>query len=110
MFALILKMTRNGIVYNLATSPFTIVVDETEYFFSSRLHMDKFTKQLHENRGVFSYKFTNKYNIVIRLTNIADMLLYNKIETRGFYIIHNGEVYSCKKEVLFDGDHLTKKN
>lgn len=103
-------MTRNGVVYNLPLSPFKIKVDDTEYFFSSRCHMEKFTKQLHENRGVVSYSITNRHKFVIRLTNIADMILYNKIETRGFYIIHKGVAYSCKKEIVFVGDNLTKKS
>lgn len=103
-------MTRNGVVYNLPTSPFKIKVDETEYFFSSRVHMEKFSKQLYENRGVVSYSITNRHKFVIRLENVADMILYNKIETRGFYIIHKGEPYTCKKEIIFVGDNLTKKN
>lgn len=103
-------MTRNGIEYKLDLSPYTIALDGVTYFFSSKNHLEKFTEKLQENRELLSYSLTKRFGVNVNITLLSDITLYAKVETRGFFIKHNGEIFSCKKDIILSGVTLTKRN
>lgn len=103
-------MTRNGIVYDLKLSPYKATVEGVTYIFSSVNHLDKFMEKLNENRDVISYSLSKRFGVLINLAILSDVVLYSKVETRGFLISHKGVCYSCKKDIILNGVILTKKN
>lgn len=103
-------MTRNGIVYKLELSPYTITIDETTFYFSSKNHLEKFTEKLTENRELIGYSLSKRFGFNINIELLADIVLYSKVETRGFLIIHKGGTYLCKKDIILSGGKVTKKN
>jgi hypothetical protein len=51
--------------------------------------MLKFEDRLKENRQETDLKLTARYRINVRFPALADLTLYMKIETRGFYVIND---------------------
>lgn len=81
--------TRNGVCYDLQKSTYRTTVNGLTFVFSSRLHLDKFKKKLHENRDIINYSLTRRFNVTVDVSQLADIVLYKKIETRGFLIVTN---------------------
>ena len=103
-------MTRNGIVYKLELSPYKAIIEDVTYMFSSVNHLDKFMEKLNENRDTISYSLSKRFGVNVNLAILSDIVLYSKIETRGFLISYKGVFYSCKKDIILNGATLTKKN
>ena len=103
-------VTRNGIAYKLELSPYKVTVESVTYMFSSINHLDKFMEKLNENRDTISYSLSKRFGVSVNLTILSDIVLYSKVETRGFLISHKGVPYSCKKDIILSGVILTKKN
>jgi hypothetical protein len=103
-------MTRNGIVYKLELSPYSATIEGITYMFSSVNHMEKFLEKINENREIISYSLSKRFNVNINFGILSDIVLYAKIETRGFLIKHKGEIFSCKKDIILNGATLMKKN
>lgn len=105
-----MTMTRNGIIYNLKLSPYIIGLNDITFYFSSQNHLEKFTEKLTENREVINYSLSKRFSLTIDVHVLADLILYAKVETRGFLIKHKGEFYTCKKDIILNGVKVTKKN
>lgn len=103
-------MTRNGIVYKLELSPYKVTIAGVTYMFSSVNHLDKFMEKLNENRDTISYSLSKRFGVSVDIAILSDIVLYSKVETRGFLISHKGVSYSCKKDIILNGATLTKKN
>lgn len=103
-------MTRNGIVYKLELSPYKATIEGVTYMFSSINHLDKFMERLNENRELISYSLSKRFGVTVNYGVLSDIVLYSKVETRGFLIEYKGVPYSCKKDIILNGAILTKKN
>lgn len=103
-------MTRNGIVYKLELSPYKATVEGVTFMFSSVNHLEKFLEKLGENRELITYSLSKRFGFSVNLSILNDIVLYAKVETRGFLIEHKGVYYSCKKDIILSGGILTKKN
>lgn len=103
-------MTRNGIVYNLNISPYRITLDDITFYFSSINHLEKFSEKLIENRNLIKYSLSKRFGFNVNITLLADIVLYSRVETRGFLITSNGRIYQCKKDITLNGGKMTKKN
>lgn len=102
-------ITRDGIYYSLQYSNYRFTTNDITYVFSSKLHLEKFKKQYTEHRNDLSIKFTRRYGITIHLHTLSDVVLYKRIESRGFLIIKEG-VELCQSEVILDGEKATQKS
>lgn len=103
-------ISKRGICYDLQKTPFTSTQNGLTYCFSSQLHLDKFESRLKENREVINYSLTKRFNVCVDVSTLADVVLYKKIETRGF-LIQMGEVdYKCQKSIKLNGVKATSKN
>ncbi len=78
--------------------------------FSSINHLGKFMEKLNENRDTISYSLSKRFGVNVNFALLSDIVLYSKIETRGFLINHKGVFYTCKKDIILNGATLTKKN
>lgn len=102
--------TRNGVCYDLPRSTYRTTVDGLTYVFSSRLHMEKFISKLKENRDIINYSLTRRFGFTIDVAQLADIVLYKRIETRGFLIVTNEGQELWQENLRFDGGKATKRN
>lgn len=103
-------VTRNGIYLDLEKSPYKVKVNGLTYYFSSDLHMLKFQDRLQETRKEIDLKLTARYRVAIRFPALADLTLYQKIETRGFLVVNERGVKICKENLILNGGTLTLKD
>ena len=99
--------TRNGVYYDLKNSCYRTTVDGLTFVFSSKSHLDKFRKKLKENREIINYSLTKRFKVTVNVSQLADIVLYRKIETRGFLILTNEGNTICQRNVKFDGGKVT---
>ena len=103
-------MTRGAAIeYELRKSPYTVTENGTKYYFSSKLHADKFRERLEDKRNQVNYSLSNRFNMHIKLDIIADIMLYVAIEKRGFYILTEGGAAECLSSIVLNGAKLTLK-
>lgn len=103
-------LTRNGVCYDLTRSNFKTTVNGLTFVFSSRLHLEKFKKKLHENRDIVNYSLTRRFGFAVDVSQLADIVLYRKIETRGFLIVTNEGNELWQESLKFVGGTATFKN
>ena len=101
--------TRNGIYYNLKKSEYTIIVNDIKYFFSSQRHLEKFQEQLEENREILAYSLFKRFKVWVEADELFDLVLYNKIESRGFLVEVEGVDYDCLESLRLDGVRKIRK-
>src|SRR5690606_817690 len=82
--------TIKGIYHNLLESKYCISNGDIQYFFSSRLYMEKFLNGYKENRLKMS-KRSQKMDLGLDFTALHDVLFYRSIEKRGFRITLKGD-------------------
>lgn len=100
-------ITKNGVCYDLTISPYVHNVDGLSYAFSSRPHLEKFKKKLKENRDIINQSLTNRFNYNVDVSQLADIVLYRKIETRGFLIVTAEGKQLCQNNIIFNGGEVT---
>lgn len=96
-------MTINGVEWNLKKSPFKVYINDTIYVFSSKLHHDKFLDKLQQNRDIINYSLYRRFGVDCDVSELADFILYCKIESRGFLIVKDGETVECRDSVKLNG-------
>lgn len=102
-------MTRDGVFYNLDVSDYRVDIGELTFVFSSALHMRKFIDRLNENRDIINYSLNRRFKMKVDASLIADIVLYSKIETRGFLIECKDGKYTCLSEIVC-GDMSTSRS
>ena len=103
-------ISRNGVVYDLNVSSYRYTVDGLTYVFSSKLHLNKFKKKLKENRDIINYSLTKRFNIAVDVSQLADVVLYRKIETRGFLIVTGEGSELCQNSITYVGGEVTTRS
>lgn len=103
-------LTRNGVCYDLVKSPYRITLDNVTFVFSSQPHLDKFESRLKTNRETINYSLTKRFGFSVNVSTLADVVLYKKIETRGFLIEVEEVEYKCLKSLKLDGAKVTTRN
>ena len=84
--------TRRGVYHNLVESEYSVLLNGTLFYFSSSFIMENFKKRVHENRGrLYSY-LSPKGLSFLYSDLIADISLYYRLETRGFFVC-DGETF-----------------
>lgn len=105
-----MSMTRNGVVYDLIKSPYVVEENDIKFYFSSKNHMDKFNENLVDNRNTLSYSLYKRFKTWVNNEQLYDLILYNKIESRGFLVIIEGDEFYCLKEIVLNGvKRISKK-
>ena len=108
------NLTRNGVAKDLATSPyiFTEMIDDDQLdlYFSSKLHLDSFIKKREENYNMLYNHIYKRFKFKINCRMLADCNLYQKIESRGFYIKYNNKEFLCPGQITLGGECKMKKS
>lgn len=107
-------LTRRGVATDLSKSPyiFTEIVDgkQLDFYFSSKLHLDNFVEKREENYKMLYNHIYKRFKFKVNCRVLADLNLYKKIETRGFYIKYNHEEFLCPTNLTLSGESKMKKN
>lgn len=102
--------SRSGVCYDLENSEYKSTQNGLTFVFSSQLYKDKFESRVKENRDIINYSLTKRFGISIDVSTLADVVLYRKIEKRGFLIVAKEDKMQCVKHITYDGANLTLKN
>ena len=103
-------LTRNGVCYDLQMSPYRLEIDGLIYVFSSKNHLLKFKYKRIEHSETINESLSRRFNVDVYVQQLSDVVLYSKIETRGFLILTKAGEALCKKEIKFDGGKMMKRN
>lgn len=78
------------IYYNLDESDYTFRYDEFIFYFSSQFYKEKFIKEYTNYIKEETMKLKLKFKCELVFDYIILILLYKKIEKRGFKVMYNG--------------------
>ena len=100
-----MTVNANGICYDLAHSPYEAARNGLVFRFSSPLHMRRFMEKAKEREDWACDSLSRRFKCRFDARLLADLQLYEKVETRGFYIYDpwDGEVYRSWQEVSLAG-------
>ena len=103
-------ITRNGVCYDLNLSDYRHTIGDLTFVFSSQLHLDKFKAKLKDNRNTINRSLSKRFNISIDVSKMADIVLYRKIETRGFLIVTNEGNELWQNNMQYGGGTVISRN
>lgn len=107
-------LTRNGVCKRLEYSPYTYTYFHdgkvVTFNFSSKLHLDNFTKNRKKNWSMIYNHIYKRFKFKIDCTFLSDFNLYRKIENRGCYINFDGKIMTCLDNITLSGESKTKRN
>lgn len=107
-------LTRNGVCRRLEYSPYTYTYFHdgkvVTFNFSSKLHLDNFTKLRSNNFTMIYNHIYKRFKFGIDCRFLSDFNLYRKIENRGCYINFNGKVYRCLDNITLSGEKRMKES
>ena len=109
-----MAMTKGGVYYDLDESIFefsflTATNETITFVFSSLSHLNKFEEQVKDYIYQFNAYLSRKYSISPHMRGYPAIMLYSRIETRGFKIYWHGcyrslmEVENAMKEGVLNG-------
>ncbi len=101
-------LSRNGVCYDLEKSHYRCTKNNVTFIFSSRLHLEKFESKYKQHRETVNKSLTKRFNLKVNVDSLADVVLYRKIETRGFLIEVEGE-FQCPENLTCDGVRVRSK-
>lgn len=113
------NLTKRGIAYNLKLSPYKVQleyvassrdVNSITFVFSSEFYRQKFSEELQNNRAKIQESLSKRFGYEVKQEMLCDIVLYSKIEKRGFLIFYNNEVVECQEYITLDGKNLIIKN
>ena len=83
-------ITKRGIYYDLNDSTYTLKVEGLTFYFSSKFYLEKFTREYSNFIKDETMKFKIKYKCNAYIDEMLLLLLYKKIEKRGFKVLYDG--------------------
>lgn len=108
------KLSRGGICYNLEVTPFfkseKYEDKKVTFNFSSEFYKNKFESQIKEHREKINQSLSKRFGLVYINPLLADIVLYSKVESRGFYLLINDEEYKCLSSIKLNGVNQIQKN
>ena len=97
------------VYHNLKESIFKFDTGRIIFYFSSENNLFKFKDKIIWHRNWMQESLSNRFNLNITNDNLSDIVLYRKIEKRGFLIItEKGEIIEWPNQIRLDGDRLTR--
>ena len=100
-------ISRNGVCYNLKKSPYKVEDEHATFVFSSVLHMEKFKEQRGAHREKINDSLSKRFGLSVNVAVLADVVLYKRIETRGFLIVCKEGSITCVKDITCASMTLT---
>ena len=108
------NLTRNGVAKNLEYSPYIFTEfidgDQVDFYFSSKLHLNNFIEKRTENYNMLYNHIYKRFKFKVNCRMLADCNLYQKVETRGFYIKINNKEFLCPNKLTLNGESKMSKS
>jgi hypothetical protein len=104
-----IRPTRSGVYYALEESEWTVQLEKFTLHFSSKFYKDKFLDLQKEHRDTVNYMTLKRYGVAVDNSLLADLDLYQKVQTRGLYISWEGGSSRCLKNLILTGLQLKEK-
>ena len=108
------KLSRGGICYNLEVTPFFIKNKyegyEVIFNFSSDFYKNKFKTQIDKHREKINESLSKRFGLLYINPILADIVLYSKVETRGFYLLINNKEFKCLSNIKLSGVNQIQKS
>lgn len=107
-----MTVSKNGVYYDLKSSPYYFEYKGLCFSFSSHIHRDKFIAKINIRTDWLTDSISRRFHFEIDMSLVAVLQLYLQTETRGFYIVdlNSGEEYTCKENLKLDGQKIKKKD
>lgn len=83
------------VCYVLDKTPFKLVRDDYEFYFSSQYNLKRFLNKEEEEIKRISVSLSNRFKFHIEANDLARISLYSKVESRGFLIKYKGIDFQC---------------
>lgn len=104
-------MTKSGVEANLKISPYYYKASYRnkviEYRFSTARARDRFGEMLEANRNFIRDSLENRFKVKFVIAKeFCDLILYRKLESRGFYILIDGRCYEWAGSLYYNGTEL----
>lgn len=108
-------MTKSGVEANLKISPYVVENNyngkEVIYYFSTEKNMNRFKNEDLTFFVSVCTSLTNRFRIRFHLPKMfTDIVLYSRIERRGFHVIIEGIETKCVSDLKLIGAELKKEN
>lgn len=108
-------MTKSGVEANLKISPYVVHNNyngkEVIYYFSTANNMDRFKSEADTFFTSVCTSLTNRFRIKFHLPHMfTDIVLYSRIERRGFHVIIEGVETKCVNDLKLIGAQIEKEN
>lgn len=104
-------VTKRGVCYTLTQSPYKVPYQTSRgvmiLHFSTINHKEKFIEMRESNRTAINASLSGRFGITVELDLLADIVLYKRVETRGFCISINGGFVQCPEDLIFNGMRLS---
>lgn len=98
-----MALTRYGVCYDLAGTPFTCEWGGIEFHFSTRAHQEKFMDSVSTRVHWLNDSLGKRFRVPVDAGDLAAVQLYQMIENRGFHVVMGGEVFTCPAGLVFRG-------
>ena len=96
-------LTKNGICYDLESSPFVCTTPFFEYRFSSGTHLRKFKENVDVRKSWLNDSMSRRFHIDVDMEILAELQLYMQVETRGFYVTNGVETWRSAENIRLSG-------
>lgn len=94
-------MTKNGICLDLKKSEYKVSRFGVIFYFSSKMYLDKFIRNVNAYVNEETFKIKNKYKVNANFDLMLAISCYKKIEKRGFYIYSDLSKQEIKENITF---------
>ena len=98
-----MALTRYGVCYDLADTPFTCEWRCIEFHFSTRAHQERFMDSVSTRVHWLNDSLGKRFRVPVDAGDLAAIQLYQMIENRGFHVVMGGEVITCPEDLVFRG-------
>lgn len=90
-------ISKYGVVYDLAKSPFRVECAGMAFTFSNLAHAQKFERDVATKQEWLSDSMSRRFHFAVNCDKLAALQLYERIEGRGFMVeLPSGEVVRDK--------------
>ena len=97
-------------IYNdINESTYTFKYDDLVFYFSSKFYLEKFTREYSNFIKDETMKFKIKYKCNAYIDDMLLLLLYKKIEKRGFKVLYKGKELNENYYIDFNINELSIK-
>lgn len=98
------NLTAHGVTHDIRTTPFTTSRHGFVWHFTSHRRQRRFERDAPKNEAWVNDGLSRRFKCTVNLPILADIQLYQQIETGGFYVTCHGCEYVSGLSMLVAAD------